>query len=101
FLTGHQAASVSLQEGRIGGIVLDDGSLIEADNVIIAASPAVAHKLVPHADSTSLKRWKEQAMEVTSACLDVALRKLPKPKQQFIYGIDTPVFLTNQSRAAR
>jgi phytoene dehydrogenase-like protein len=101
FLAGHHAASVSHQAGLVGGIVLDDGTLIEAGNVIIAASPAVAHKLVTHADSTSLKRWKEQAIEVTSACLDVALRKLPRPKQQFIYGIDTPVFLTNQSRAAR
>lgn len=101
FRTGHQAASVFHQKGIVGGIVMDDGTLIEAGNVIIAASPAVAHKLVPHADSTSLKRWKDQAIEVTAACLDVALRKLPKPKQQFVYGIDVPVFLTNQSRAAK
>ncbi|NRR02261.1 hypothetical protein HP570_08510 [Brevibacillus sp. RS1.1] len=28
------------------------------------------------------------------------MRRLPKPKQQFVYGIDQTVFLSNQSRAA-
>jgi hypothetical protein len=37
---------------------------------------------------------------VTAACLDVALRRLPEPKQQFVYGLDQTVFLSNQSRAA-
>jgi phytoene dehydrogenase-like protein len=55
---------------------------------------------VPFAEKTALHTWKEQAIEITAACLDVALRRLPKPKQQFAYGLDQTVFLTNQSRAA-
>lgn len=67
---------------------------------IIAAPPSVAHQLVPNAEATALHAWKEQAIEITAACLDVALRRLPRPTQQFVYGIDQTVFLSNQSRAA-
>jgi hypothetical protein len=54
---------------------------------------------VPFAEKTALHTWKEQAIEVTAACLDVALKRLPKPKQQFAYGIDQTVLLSNYSRA--
>jgi phytoene dehydrogenase-like protein len=101
FLTGTNAASVLHELGAVTGVMLDDGSSISAEHVIVASSPAVAHKLVPQADATALRVWKEQSIEITSACLDVALRKLPMPNQQFVYGIDRPIFLTNQSRAAR
>ncbi|MDQ6420600.1 FAD-dependent oxidoreductase [Paenibacillus sp. LHD-117] len=101
FRTKLKAAAVEHQDGVVKGVSFEDGTRIEADHVIIAAAPAVACKLVPHADGTSLGVWKEQAIEVTAACLDVALRKLTKPKQQFVYGIDRPVFLTNQSRASK
>src|SRR5690606_9169953 len=101
FRTGCQASSVQHAKGAVSGVTLNDGTMIAASHVIIAAPPAVAHKLVPGADTTALRLWKEQAIEVTAACLDVALRKLPMPKQQFVYGIDRPIFLTNQSRAAK
>ncbi|MHA6480963.1 phytoene desaturase family protein [Paenibacillus sp. strain BS8-2] len=101
FMTGKAAVSVMHQHGAVSGILLDDGSVIEAQHVVIAASPAVSCKLVPGAEQTSLKRWKDQAIEVTAASLDVALRRLPRPKHQLVYGIDTPVFMSNQSRAAK
>ncbi|MCR2806398.1 phytoene desaturase family protein [Paenibacillus soyae] len=101
FLTKSKAVEVNHEDGAVRFVRCEDGTLIMADAVILAAPPAAAHEMVPHAEATSLRVWKEQAIEVTVACLDVALRKLPKPKQQFVYGIDQPVFLTDQSRAAR
>jgi phytoene dehydrogenase-like protein len=101
FQTGSKAVEVEHQAGAVRHIRCEDGTLVTADHVIIAASPADAYGLVPHAEATALHVWKEQAIEVTAACLDVALRRLPKPKQQFVYGLDQTVFLTDQSRAAK
>lgn len=96
----NKAVSVEHQGGAVRHVVCEDGTIVEASHVIVAAPPSVAHRLVPGADATALRTWKEQAIEITAACLDVALKKLPMPKQQFVYGIDRTVFLTNQSRAS-
>lgn len=100
FLTKSKAASVDHGEGAVRHVQCEDGTRIEAANIILAVPPAAAYQLVPNAEATALHAWKDQAIEITSACLDVALRRLPKPKQQFVYGIDQTVFLSNQSRAA-
>lgn len=100
-LTRSKAVEVVHEDGAVQHVRCEDGTTVNADHVILAAAPAVAYELVPHAEATALRIWKEQAIEVTAACLDVALRRLPKPKQQFVYGLDQTVFLTDQSRAAR
>jgi phytoene dehydrogenase-like protein len=100
FLTKNKITSIHHDNGIVKHAICEDGTKVEADHIIIAAPPAVAHQLVPHAEATALHAWKEQAIEITAACLDVALRRLPKPKHQLIYGIDQTVFFTNQSRAA-
>ncbi|MFX3633190.1 MAG: phytoene desaturase family protein [Candidatus Pristimantibacillus sp.] len=100
FLSKSKVISIDHQNGIVQHVLCEDGVKVEASHIIVTTSPAIAHQLVPHAETTTLHTWKEQAIEVTAACLDVALRRLPKPKQQFVYGIDQTVFLTNQSRAA-
>ncbi|TBL81041.1 phytoene desaturase family protein [Paenibacillus thalictri] len=99
-MTGSQAVSVEHIGGVASHIVCDDGAMIQADHIILACPPDAAYKLVPHADATRLRVWKEQAIEVTAACLDVALRRLPQPEHQLVYGIDQTIFLSNHSRAA-
>ncbi|MWC29144.1 phytoene desaturase family protein [Paenibacillus sp. MMS18-CY102] len=99
-LTGSKVVAIEHWDGAVQHVRCEDGILVEAQDIILTAPPAVAHQLVPNAEATALHAWREQAIEVTAACLDVALRRLPKPKQQFIYGIDQTVFLSNQSRAA-
>ncbi|XID90381.1 protoporphyrinogen/coproporphyrinogen oxidase [Paenibacillaceae bacterium WGS1546] len=99
-ITNSKVMSIEHQDGIVRHVRFEDGMKIEATNAIVTVPPAIAHKLVPHAEETALHMWKEQAIEVTSACLDVALRRLPKPKQQFVYGLDRTIFLSNQSRAA-
>lgn len=100
FLTKSNVTSIDHHNGIVQQVLCKDGTKLKAKNVVITTPPAAAHQLVPQAEATALHTWKEQAIEITAACLDVALRRLPKPKQQFVYGIDQTVFLSNQSRAA-
>jgi phytoene dehydrogenase-like protein len=99
-LTSSKVVSIEHREGVVQHVVCEDETRVKAKHIIVTAPPAVTHQLVPNAEATALHTWKEQAIEITAACLDVALRRLPKPKQQFVYGIDQTVFLSNQSRAA-
>lgn len=100
FLTKCKAVSIDHVNGKVRHVICEDGTKIEAKNVLLAIPPAASYQLVPQAESTALRIWNEQAIEITAACLDIALRRLPRPKQQFVYGIDQTVFLSNQSRAS-
>ncbi|MCR8643799.1 FAD-dependent oxidoreductase [Paenibacillus sp. N1-5-1-14] len=100
FVTKNKVVAVGHQNGVVQHVRCEDGTQIEASHVIMTVSPAIAHQLVPDAEYTALHTWRDQAMEATVACLDVTLKRLPKPKQQFVYGIDQTVFLSNHSRAA-
>ncbi|MCH5586107.1 NAD(P)/FAD-dependent oxidoreductase [Shimazuella sp. AN120528] len=100
FILGGKVTEVIHQDRKVEAIQCVDGTKIVADNVILTASPEIAYKLVPNADQTALQVWKDQAIPITAACLSVALRRLPKPKHNVIYGIDQTVFLSNESTAA-
>ena len=43
----------------------------------------------------------ETAVPVRAACLDVALRRLPKPANDYVMGIDEPTYLSDHTRAAQ
>lgn len=101
FVTDRKVVSVKHQDQQVHSILSADGDKTETTNVILTTSPSIAHKLVPHADQTSLDIYKKQAIAITAACLDVGLRHLPNPKHQFIYGLDQPIFLSNQSREGK
>lgn len=99
-LSNRKVVSVEHANGQVNQVRCADGEIFDAVNVVLTTSPDIAYKLVPNAEQTSLRVWKEQAIPLTVACLDIGLRRLPNPKHQFIYGVDQPVFFTNQSRAA-
>ncbi|WP_237446703.1 phytoene desaturase family protein [Shimazuella alba] len=100
FILSEKVTEVTHQDKKVKAVHCEDGTLITSENVILTTSPEISCKLVSEADQTSLQAWKDQAIPITAACLSVALRRLPKPKHQFIYGIDQPVLLSNLSRAA-
>ncbi|WP_028401963.1 phytoene desaturase family protein [Ectobacillus panaciterrae] len=87
--------------GHILRIRCSNGELFEVSVTIVTAPPTEACRIVKRAEETSLHIWKEQALPVTAACLDLGLRKLPNPIHQFVLGLDQPLFFTNQSRAAK
>ncbi len=80
-------------------IHLADGQTIQAHNVILAVDPQTASQLLP--ENEELRTWAETAVPVRAACLDVALRRLPKPENDYVMGIDAPTYLADHTRAAK
>ncbi|MDC3959812.1 FAD-dependent oxidoreductase [Polyangium jinanense] len=98
-LAGAKAVSVVREDGRVKAVRLADGAEIPADAVIIAASPSLASSLLP--DVPALAAWSAAAIPVTAACLDVALSRLPQPRNTFALGIDRPLYFSVHSASAR
>ena len=106
----HQLATRSGVSVRLGGrvetvdsdggshlLTLTDGQTVTAHAVVIAGmSPERAAALL---DWPALAR--RAGPPVRAGCLDIALRKLPDPGHQFIYGIDEPLYLSVHSAHAR
>jgi phytoene dehydrogenase-like protein len=73
-----------------------DGARLPAETVLLAVDPATAAELAgdigvswPHSEP------------VTAACLDVALRSLPRPRRTFALGIDRPLYFSVHSAFAQ
>lgn len=75
-----------------------EGARIPASTVILAVDPATAAELVDDAAITA--PWTA-LRPVTAACLDVALRTLPEPRNLFALGIDRPLYLSVHSAFAQ
>jgi phytoene dehydrogenase-like protein len=69
-----------------------EGALIPAETVLLAVDPNTAADLAGDAGND----WRT-ARPVTAACLDVALRSLPQPRNTFALGIDTPLYYSVHS----
>jgi phytoene dehydrogenase-like protein len=91
--TGVQVTGVAPAAGRVE-VASSRGPLV-ADSVIIAVGrPAAAKTLLP-ADPG----WGDLGPEVTAACLDAGLRRVPDPG--YVLGVDAPLYATVQSPPAR
>lgn len=87
--------SVALPETKPDDV---QGAPLKAGAVILAVDPITASELVENIEIT--KTW--MAMKpVTAACLDVALSKLPNPKNTFALGIDQPYYYSVHSQWAQ
>lgn len=75
-----------------------EGARIPASTVILAVDPATAAELVD--DKAITAAWTS-LRPVTAACLDVALKRLPEPKNTFALGIDRPLYLSVHSAFAQ
>ena len=79
---------------------LTDGALVRARSVIVTGSPGEAAALLgPLAAEAS--KWSADAFPVRAACLDLGLRRLPRPTATFGLGIDQPLYASVHSVAAR
>jgi phytoene dehydrogenase-like protein len=84
---------------RVSGVVLDDGSRIDADEVVLATSPKVALALAGDV-APALGRFVTSATAVRAACLDVALRRLPRRHPSFILDLEQPIYYSVHSLVA-
>ena len=75
-----------------------EGARIPASTVILAIDPTTAAELVD--DRNVTQSWTA-LRPVTAACLDVALRSLPNPKNLFAMGVDQPHYLSVHSAFAQ
>ena len=67
-----------------------------AETVVLAVDPITAYELVGNPGAA----WTK-SRPVTAACLDVALRSLPQPKNTFALGIDKPLYYAVHSAFAQ
>ena len=116
FVTSSRVVSVEQEGGAVRGVELggleidvhndtmslvmpdmsdpDKGTRIPAGTVLLAVDPFSARELVPDLD------WPETTA-VMASCLDVALSKLPVPRNTFALGIDKPLYYSVHSAWAQ
>jgi phytoene dehydrogenase-like protein len=82
-------------------VYLADGSHNEASAVLLAVDPETASALVANGTHEALSRWAAQAIPAHVACLDIALRRLPRTENLITYGMDRPLYYSVHSASAR
>ncbi len=92
---GARVSRVAHKGGEIQGVELEDGSLIRARDVIIAAGPGTVRTLIGD-DS-----FERSLTPVRLACLDLGLAALPNRRWIVALGIDRPLYLAVHSQAAK
>lgn len=95
-------ARVEAIEGAGEGyrVRLADGSGYEASAVLLATDPETASALVLGGTHEALRRFAAQAIPACVACLDIALRRLPRPQNLVVLGLDCPLYYSVHSASA-
>lgn len=106
--TGHGAlieTQKHVQSVSSGGssvtVRLASGDALHARGVILAVEPAAACRLLGASVDHEFAQWANRQVAVPAACLDVALRDLPRPGDRFALGLDQPLYYSVHSAAAR
>jgi phytoene dehydrogenase-like protein len=100
-VTDRRVDGVEESSGRVAGVKLDGGAFQAADSVMLAVDPDMASRLMDAGEHPALSAWAREAVPVKVACLDVALRRLPRPENKVVLGIDRPFFLSVQSEYSK
>ncbi|MBW7462051.1 NAD(P)/FAD-dependent oxidoreductase, partial [Paenibacillus sepulcri] len=95
--TGRKTEQIAVGSGKVRSIVLSDGTPVEVSAVIAAVGPDEACRMVEGSEHMSLGSWKAQSRPIYAACLDVALRCVPRPEHLFAVGMDQPLYYSNHS----
>jgi phytoene dehydrogenase-like protein len=92
---------ITPSEGRFIVTYQQDERQLEhlCDQVILTLSPQEVRKVLP--ESTKLPYSLTQALPISAACLDLGLRRLPKPNLHFGLGLDTPLYYSNHSHVVK
>ena len=82
-------------------IRLVDGQLYEVRAAISTVSPNAIAAAVNDGKVAALRQWAREATPIHAGCLDIALRRLPNPQNQFAIGLDRPLYYSVHTRSAR
>jgi phytoene dehydrogenase-like protein len=98
--TSAKVEAVVLQGpgASVRGVRFADGTVRDADAVVVAGGPADVAALVP-TDAT-LAREAEASVPVRASTLELGLSQLPRPDALFGLGIDGPWYVSVHSAAA-
>lgn len=88
---------------KVRHIRFDNGDRVAVPFVIASVEPEEISRLVKRGGSATISQWVNRTRPINVACLDIALRKLPKPAPDYAvaFWIDQPLFYSNQSSAAK
>lgn len=94
---GARVEAVEVGNGRVRGVRLRGGELLRASAVVLATGAGDAARLVEAGGSPALRRIADGLLPVKTACLDVALERLPAPGNPVVQDLDGPRFTSAQS----
>jgi len=97
-VTRTRVEAIEQSDGMVCGVRLNGGSFYAARAVIIAADPNTASLLIDQGNHPRLRRYAENAFPVRAACLDMTLRRLPRPATTVVPNIDGPLLRQSSSR---
>jgi len=98
--TGARVERLEVAGGAVAGVVLDDGSRVEAGDVVVAGDPATAVRLAGEERAPELAHAIAALVPVRASCLDLALSRLPRPDRNFALGLDRAFYLSVHSATA-
>jgi phytoene dehydrogenase-like protein len=98
--TKAHVEAIATADGAVTHVVAG-GTPIECAEVAITLSPRQTVSLLVGAASPELASYAERATIVRAACLDVALRTLPRPHPKLVLGVDRPTYLSVHSKTAK
>ncbi|WP_025026382.1 phytoene desaturase family protein [Caldalkalibacillus mannanilyticus] len=87
--------------GKVDSLLLSSGECIHIQAAVLAIGPQEVFQLVEGAERTILQQWKDQAIPLRAACLDLVLKKVPNPVCSFALGIDQPYYFSNHSAVVK
>lgn len=97
----HSAVDAIECDGATATIRLANGGTHLVRSVVATVSPSMLARLVNGGGVEALHRWAREAVPVYASCLDVALRRLPCSENQFVLGLDRPLYFSVHTRSAR
>ncbi len=95
--TRAKVAAVEVEKGRAVAVRLADGERLDAEGVVLTLSPRTCARLLGEHARPSFAAFAHRAQAVRAACLDVALRRLPRRHPSLILGTERPIYLSVHS----
>jgi len=100
-ITRARVTLVEVASGAVEAIRLEDGTRYKASAVILAVDANTASSLVAEGQHDLMCRWAQQTIPSHLACFDVALRRLPNPRNIYAIGMDRPLYYAVHSTWAQ
>jgi phytoene dehydrogenase-like protein len=98
---GARVETVKVDAARVRGVRLLGGSQMQAAAVVLATGARDAPRLLDGDGGQALRTIVDGLVPVATACLDVALERLPVPDNPVVQDLEGPRFASAQSLYSR